>query len=131
MSTAKDPSRALEGLYVLVVEDDDDSRTILTTVLRYYGAHVVATASADAALHRLKVFRPHVVLTDIAMPRHDGLWLLREMRDVPGRADICVIAITALDEADGLKPHGFDAVLTKPVNPQVLYQAIRRVRALD
>src|SRR5262249_49384898 len=62
MTAAKDPSGTLAGVYILVVEDDEDSRHILTAILRYYGAHVVATTSAEAALTRLKVLRPHVIV---------------------------------------------------------------------
>jgi CheY-like chemotaxis protein len=131
MPAAKDPSRALAGVYILVVEDDEDSRSILTAVLRYYGAHVVATSSADAALARLKVLRPDVVVTDIAMPSHDGVWLLRELRKLPGTENIAVVAVTAVAEPHDLRGAGFHTALTKPVDPQALCDVIRRVMDLD
>ena len=127
----KDPARTLAGVYVLVVEDDDDSLTILTTVLRYYGAHVSAATSADAALEQLKILRPHVVVTDIAMPRHDGLWLLRQIRALVPTDEVSVIAVTAVAEPDELLAAGFHAALTKPVDPLVLCHAIRRALGFD
>jgi CheY-like chemotaxis protein len=127
----KDPARALAGVYILVVEDDDDSRTILTTVLRYYGAHVSATTSAEAALEQLKILRPHVIVTDIAMPRYDGLWLLRQVRALVPGDEVSVIAVTAVAEPDELLAAGFHAALTKPVDPRALCHAIRRLLGFD
>ena len=127
----KDPGRALAGVYILVVEDDDDSRTILTTVLRYYGAHVSAAPSAPDALEQLKILRPHVVVTDIAMPRYDGLWLLRQIRALVPTDEVSVIAIIAVADSDVLLAAGFHAALTKPVDPLALCQAIRRVLGFD
>ena len=128
---SKEPSRALAGVYVLVVEDDDDSRTILTAVLRYYGAHVVATSSAEAGLDRLKVLRPNVVVTDIVMPGRDGLWLLRELKALPDADQLAVVAVTAVAEPAALLAAGFDALLTKPVDPQALCDLVQRALELE
>ena len=67
----------LVGIRVLVVEDHDDSRDLLEQVLQHVGALVVATRSADEALIHLGDV--DVVVTDIAMPGHDGFWLLLEV----------------------------------------------------
>jgi len=71
---------ALEGCHVLVVDDDGDARSLMTTVLRYHGALVTAVASATEALRRLERTQPDVVICDVAMPEHDGYWLVREFR---------------------------------------------------
>jgi CheY-like chemotaxis protein len=68
----------LAGARVLVVEDHDDSRDVLEQVLQHMGALVVASRSADEAVAHLG--KVDVVVTDIGMPGHDGLWLLHEVR---------------------------------------------------
>ncbi len=76
--------RDLDGVHVLVVEDTDDSREVLRVVLEYCGALVTTAASAEEAKRVLENVRPHVVVSDIAMP-DDGVKLIRESDG--GRAD--------------------------------------------
>ena len=73
----------LHGIKVLVVDDDDAVREVLTEVLTDLGATVTADASADLALATLTRERPDVLLSDIAMPGHDGLWLITQVRRLP------------------------------------------------
>src|SRR5262249_16842224 len=66
------------------------------------GAIVVPAESADEALFLFERVRPHVVLTDIAMPVHDGYWLLRHLRaqEPTGRPPTPVVAMTAFSRPD-------------------------------
>lgn len=111
---AKDSTRPLAGIQVLVVEDHADSRDFLEEILTYYGAAVVAVESASEAMRIVARVTPNVVIADVAMPHHDGVWLLKELRQhqaVTGRY-VPVIALTA-SVARPLKVD-FDAVLIKP-----------------
>jgi CheY-like chemotaxis protein len=131
-------SAQLHGVHILVVDDNGDARTIFSKILNYAGASVLVAASAVTAARTLKHVRPSVVLTDLSMPRRDGLWLVRwiRSRDAKHGAHLPVIAVSARDdvylEAETLAT-GFDEYLVKPVEPPELFAAIRRVtqRPLD
>jgi CheY-like chemotaxis protein len=110
----KDSTRPLTGIQILVVEDHRDSRDFLEEILTYYGAAVVAVESASEAMRVVARVTPSVVIADIAMPHHDGVWLLKELRQhqaVTGHY-VPVIALTA-SVGRPLKVD-FDAVLIKP-----------------
>jgi CheY-like chemotaxis protein len=98
----------LDGVHVLVVEDTADSRDMLRFALEYFGARVSTAASASEAKRVLRTIRPHVMLSDIAMP-DDGLELIREVMTISetkGRK-IPTIAITAYrDRRDELLAEG-------------------------
>jgi CheY-like chemotaxis protein len=73
----------LHGIRVLVVDDNDAVREMLVDMLTHLGATVTAEVSADLALATLMRERPDVLLSDIAMPVHDGLWLIAQVRRLP------------------------------------------------
>jgi CheY-like chemotaxis protein len=123
------PTDSLKGIHVLVVEDDDDSRALLQTILQYCGALVTAVASARDAVATLERVKPDLVLSDLSMPHEDGYWLVRQIRALPpdrgGR--IPAIAITALGHPHGVDrtlAAGFQAHLRKPVDPWELARTI-------
>ncbi len=124
---AKDPERPLAGVQILVVEDHTDSREFLEEILQFYGAVVVAVASASEAMKVVARVTPDVVLADIAMPHHDGVWLLKELRQhqaVTGHY-VPVIALTA-SVVRPLKAD-FDAVLVKPCPIDEVCTVIQRL----
>lgn len=117
------------GVHVLVVDDDDDARQLLRTVLGYCGALVTVTASAREALSVMARVTPDALVTDIAMPEEDGYWLIRELRALPATRGgaIPVIALTAHGAAHGpdrTLGAGFQAHLRKPIDPWELCRAI-------
>jgi PAS domain S-box-containing protein len=70
----------LDGVHVLLVEDDDDSRRLLGTMLKRHGAEVTAAASAADAFRLFCEQRPDVLISDIGMPEEDGYELMRKIR---------------------------------------------------
>lgn len=117
---------------VLVVDDNRDSGHLLKTFLEYCGAEVRRSGSALAALHALRSFAPDIILSDLAMPRHDGLWLIEQLRANPRHAwaRIPVVAITAYGEEFGAErayAAGFDAYLQKPVELAALTNVMCRL----
>jgi len=123
--------RILLGLTVLVVEDDEGSAEYFAMALRSAGATVVTASSAVDALHALRTGRADVVLSDIAMPGHDGYWLVREIRGLPDPAlrDIPIVATTAHGASHSRErtlAAGFVDHLPKPVEPELLWAAIAR-----
>jgi len=112
----------------LVVEDTDDSREVLRVVLEYCGALVTTAESAEKAKRILETIRPHVLVTDIAMP-DDGLELIREVKAVAESKGIHIpaIAITAYqDRREELLAEGFAELLEKPLDPITLCGVVRR-----
>src|SRR5688572_9251971 len=104
----------LSEISVLVVDDHAHSREYLDDALSYHGAAVVAVDSAARALEVVAKFTPTIVVCDIAMPRHDGVWLLRQLR-AQQRASgwyVPVIALTAAMSRPSRED--FDVILTKP-----------------
>jgi CheY-like chemotaxis protein len=120
--------RDLAGVHVLVVEDTDDSREVLKVVLEYCGALVTTAESAEKAKRILETIRPHVLVTDIAMP-DDGLELIREVKAVAESKGIHIpaIAITAYQgRREELLAEGFAELLEKPLDPITLCGVVRR-----
>jgi len=121
------PLPTLDHLRVLVVDDEPDAREVLSALLAACGAEVGSAASVREALERVETEPPDVLLTDIAMPDEDGYALIREIRSRGSR--IPAIAITALASAEDrarAMAEGFDAHLTKPVDPAEVVEAVAR-----
>ena len=69
---------SLGGIRVLIVEDDEDTREVLTLGLELQGAHVMTVGTAREAMGAVQEFAPHVILSDIGLPDEDGLTLIRK-----------------------------------------------------
>jgi CheY-like chemotaxis protein len=131
-----DHGARLDGIRVLVVEDEPDAREIIARSVQEFGAEVAAVASADDALAQLREqtpgTQPHIILTDIGMPGGDGYALLDGIRQLPREqgGEIPMIAVTAYaTDADRARvlAAGFKLHLEKPVTPLALAAAIARV----
>jgi CheY-like chemotaxis protein len=125
---AKDYAR-LDGLRILVVEDDDDSREFLTAALEQRGATVAAAGSVAAALAQFESFRADVLVSDIAMPDADGYDLIRDVRKLPpergGRTPaVAVTAHTRADVRDRVIEAGYESLEPKPVDLERLSRAL-------
>ncbi|HEV8674810.1 MAG TPA: response regulator [Methylomirabilota bacterium] len=120
----------LDGIVLMLVEDDVDARETTRMLLEHHGASVVAAKSGREALRRLQMIHPDAVVTDILMPGMDGFEFVRALRASPRWADVPVIALTALGaDRDYFETWsaGFQAHLAKPVDDAVLAAIILRV----
>jgi PAS domain S-box-containing protein len=118
------PSR-LDGLRVLVIDDEADSLELVAQVLREQGAEVHAATSARTALETFSRVRPDVVVSDIGMPGEDGYSLIRKIRSMPadlgGRTPAVALTAYAREEdAQRAFNAGYQMHLTKPVEPDRL-----------
>jgi two-component system, sensor histidine kinase len=118
----------LDGLSVLLVEDDADTRAALRVVLELAGACTRVAGSAQEALAAMADDRVDVVVSDIAMPLEDGYSLVAKLRErEPSGARVVTIALTghasASDRSRALEA-GFDAHVGKPVDPDALVASI-------
>jgi signal transduction histidine kinase/DNA-binding response OmpR family regulator len=122
----------LHGLNVLIVDDDQRAREMLTTTLNRFGATARAVASVAAALEELRTFAADIVISDIAMPGEDGYALIRKLRDLEpelGRG-IPAMALTAYGRPEHharIVSAGFQRYVQKPVDPEMLGQLIREL----
>ncbi|MDM9585799.1 YlcI/YnfO family protein [Nostoc sp. GT001] len=119
----------LEGVQILLVDDEADTREFQALVLSQCGANVTAVASALEALQALEQFTPDVLVSDIGMAQMDGYMLMQQIRSRPANqgGTIRAIALTAyaaeIDQQRALQV-GFQTHITKPVEPQKLVRAI-------
>ncbi|WGV26021.1 response regulator [Halotia branconii] len=128
------PHLPLAGLNIFVVDDDDDSRFYITTVLEADGATVVAVTSAAEAWETLPKLQPDVFICDIAMPGEDGYTLIRKVRSLQNDKlrQVPAIALTAYgDSEDRIRAleAGFNTHVAKPVDPGELVVIIANVVA--
>jgi DNA-binding NtrC family response regulator len=112
---------------VLVVEDDRSTRVGLTELVRSWGYLAESASDGEEALQRITTFRPGIIVSDVVMPRMDGLALLRALRDQ--MSDISVILLTAQGSVEtaveAIKDGAYD-YLTKPVDTQRLQILIQK-----
>ena len=129
---AESDGAELDGLCVFLVDDEADARDAICMLLRQSGATVKAFGSASEAFDAVKAERPHVLLSDIAMPGEDGYSLMQRLRALPPTQGGAVraAALTAYagveDRARALAA-GYDEHLVKPVNPSELIRAAARL----
>lgn len=121
--------RGLEGIRVLVVDDEPDARELIAHVLTSCGMDVRVANSAADALDELGRFTPHVILSDIGMPEEDGYALVRSVRTHQDetKRGVPVIALTAFarnDDRTRALVEGFNLHLSKPVEPMELVRAV-------
>ena len=135
-ATGEGPDRGLDGLRVLLVEDNDVNRHLVSRMLLRLGADVVTAADGEQAVSAVLEERPDVVLMDVSMPRLDGLTATRIIRDLEraGRlGHTVVVALTANathDAQEETRQAGMDGFLTKPVRLDELRSALHRFRGV-
>jgi CheY-like chemotaxis protein len=125
MGTPTPTEAALDGLHVLVVDDEPSVLRLLTRVLEQAGARVGTASSAGEALRTLVRTAPDLLLTDIRMPGEDGYHLIEQVRALPPErgGQTPAVAFTGFADADDHAfslAAGFDAHLMKPLEPQRL-----------
>src|ERR1051325_2968750 len=112
---------SLQGLRVLVVDDEIDARTLLTMMLERCGAHVVAVRSSREGLESIETWLPDVLIADIGMPVEDGYGLIKKIRKLPKTkgGQTPALALTAYarteDRVRALS-EGYQVHLAKPVD---------------
>jgi signal transduction histidine kinase/ActR/RegA family two-component response regulator len=126
---AASEATVLQGIRVLVVDDEADMRELVVMILEQAGAIVQMAASAEEALRLFDQFQPMLLVSDIGMPETDGYALIRQVqsRVYQNGRPIPAIALTAYameqDQQQALAA-GFQRHLAKPIEPEVLVKAI-------
>jgi signal transduction histidine kinase/CheY-like chemotaxis protein len=122
----------LTGVSVLIVEDNEDARTLLTTILQRSGAFVAAVSGVSDAMKRMTIEQPDIIVSDIEMPGEDGYSLIHKVRRRQPLSQIPAIALTAyarsVDRVRALEA-GFQMHIAKPVDPAELVAAVKTLVA--
>jgi CheY-like chemotaxis protein len=120
-------SEPRERRTALVVDDVADVTEMLAVVLTHAGYSVVTAASAPAALKAARERQFDVIISDIGMPEMNGYQLAREMRLMPGYETVPMVAVTGysmFDDKERSTNAGFNAHMTKPIDPRALLDLI-------
>lgn len=127
-------SLPLAGYRILVVDDDEDTRTYLLAVLADAGAQICEASDGDEAIEVAQRECPDLITLDLSMPGKDGVVALCELRDTPALTEIPVCIVTGHPEFRRViydrptrPPEGY---LNKPVDPDDLVRTVRRILGL-
>lgn len=125
----KNPQLSLDGLLILVVDDEEDTRQLLVQALTFYGATVISAPSASEAISEIQDKNPDFLVSDIGMPDEDGYSLIRRVRNLPNESqkNLPAVALTAFTRAqDRMRAlsAGFQNHVSKPVEPDELVTVI-------
>ena len=125
-------ARPLEGCFLLVIEDNDDARTLYATLLSLNGAHVTAVPSVAEAMNAFDRARFDIIISDIDMPEENGYALIAKVRARPAEkgGTTPAIAVTGHgleQDRDRLLGAGFQEYLPKPVDSAELVETVVRL----
>jgi CheY-like chemotaxis protein len=124
--------QSLDGLRVLLVDDEPEARQILSTVISRRGAEVKTCETAAEALDVLVEWRPHVLMSDIAMPGEDGYSFINKVRSLPADkgGDTPAAALTAYardEDRNRAIAAGYQVHIAKPISSGQLVMTIARL----
>lgn len=129
-NTGKTDREAITRRSALVVDDVADVTEMLAVVLSHAGYNVVTAASAPAALKAARERQFDVIISDIGMPDMNGYQLAREVRQLPGYERTPMVAVTGysmFDDKERSSKAGFNAHMTKPIDPRALIDLIEHL----
>jgi PAS domain S-box-containing protein len=128
-SASATPGAILKGVRVLVIDDEEDARELLSIALTHSGAEVRTAGTVQAALDILNQWKPDVMVSDIAMPGEDGYDLIRKVRALESETGetIPALALTgyaSAEDASRARVSGYQTHIAKPVTPSDLVVAV-------
>jgi hypothetical protein len=124
---ALNPTR-LEGVRILIVDDDRDAREVLKRLLGDCGGVINTAASVQEAMHALAGWTPQILVSDLGMPEKDGFELIARVREVFSEAELPAVAVTAFAQDKDRRralSSGYQAHFAKPIEVQELVASIR------
>jgi len=123
-SSSDTEKRPLEGLNVLIVDDESENREIIATIIELNGAESLIAASAAEARQILAFSHPDILLCDIGMPIENGYQFIRSLGTSKPEISLALTAYASTTDKNRALEAGFDAHLTKPIMPSTLIEEI-------
>ena len=117
------------GALILVVERDPHVRELEALFLKEAGFAVEFAGDSASAMERARKLRPHLVITEIMVPRLDGLALCRQLKADPETQGVMVLIFSVLSASARAREAGADAFLRKPLAEQRLIDTVRQLTA--
>lgn len=114
---------------ILLVEDNEDNRTIYRTILEHVGYTVVEAADGEAGIERARDSSPDLILMDVSIPKINGWDATRTLKADPNTRHIPIIALTAHaleQDRERAREAGCDGYLAKPIPPREVIEEVRR-----
>ncbi|MBC1219205.1 response regulator [Nostoc sp. UCD121] len=129
-------SMSFKGLRLLVVDDDPDTRTLLTFLFELDGAEIITAASAGAAIEIMSFFKPDILISDIYLPDENGCSLLMKVRNLEAKRGrkIPAIALTASafdEDRNRALLAGYDIYRCKPIDLDDLSSTVASLVMLE
>lgn len=129
-----DPVDSQDIVKVLLVEDTEDNRQMMTRLLEMSGYQVVEAINGEEAVKLASEQRPRIILMDLSLPLIDGLTATRRIRSLPGLNKVPIVAVSAHDTADfhsEALAAGCDAYITKPIDYPELEEIVNLLISRD
>ena len=129
---ANESERILDGLKILLVDDDPDTRDLVSAILTRCGGQVRTICSAAEAIREFDDWNPDLLVSDIGMPHEDGYSLIKKLRKLESKRarEIPALALTAYATDDDrllALSTGFQMHIAKPVEPKTLIDSIAAI----
>ena len=129
-------SMSFKGLRLLVVDDDPDTRTLLTFLFELDGAEIITAASAGDAIEIMSFFKPDILISDIYLPDENGCSLLMKVRNLEAKRGrkIPAIALTASafdEDRNRALLAGYDIYRCKPIDLDDLSSTVASLVMLE
>jgi signal transduction histidine kinase len=119
---------------VLVVDDKEENRQVIVGLLKPLGFEIAEASNGRDGVATAMEWRPDLIITDLIMPKMDGIDVIRHLRQSPELQDTAIIAISAsVYEEDHRKSldAGSNAFLPKPIEPNSLFEQIQRLLSIE
>jgi len=119
-------SGGMAGKQVLVIDDEEDSRVLLTRMLEEFGCRVTSAASGPAGLQLARAYPPDIITVDLLMPDVDGWEVVRQIKADPQLRNIPVVVVSVIARENRARLFGSVDVLQKPVSKEELSTVLHR-----
>jgi CheY-like chemotaxis protein len=118
---------------VIVIEDTPTVRDIITIILEMNGFDVIVAADGEQGIERICSQLPELVVTDIKMPRVDGIEMIRKLRQIPQHRNLPILVVTGLGMEKGMEAirAGANRVMTHPVEDKMLLNTVMDLLSTD
>jgi two-component system chemotaxis response regulator CheY len=118
---------------ILVIEDDPDARNLIETVLKLEGFVVTLAADGREGLDKVSLESPDLIITDISMPRLDGLSLIQLLRTMPLFRTVPILAITSFgtERATTALRAGANRALARPIRNELLVEFVNNLLKIE